>query len=92
MLLSSVLRMLDHYRSQSQEPAWDEAACFSAESGSGLGKIGMETAAAAGSLRPNLPEERPKLPVSAAQRLKELHRVMTEVEKPVRSPLLDVFE
>lgn len=97
MLLSSILRILDQRQTQPNvvkklefEPSY--AAVAAAQEASGLEKIELEIAAAAGLLRPFGPE--PKSPAAnfGAASLDELLRTIADLRKPDRSRFVDVFE
>jgi len=97
MLLSSILQILDQYRTQPKVVEKTHVEKFelkmdsSAEAGSGLQKIEDEIAVAAGLLKPPMSPPPAQTP-SAGQNLDELIRALTKFEKSERSKVVDVFE
>jgi hypothetical protein len=98
MLLSSILQMLDQYPPQSKAaetarlktPQKEEA--LSLENTSGLKKIELEIAAAAGLLRPLSVMPDPTMPPPAGPSLEELIRAISKFDKSDESRVVDVFE
>jgi hypothetical protein len=97
MLLSSILRLLEQRLAQpgvvkKPEPQPGYAAIAAAQEASGLKKIELEIAAAAGLLRPIHPD--PQLPGAnlAGPALEELLRTIADLKKSDQSRFVDVFE
>ena len=96
MLLSSILQILNAYQPQMQvhqkaavPPSSSTASA--AEETSGLRKISLEIAAAAGLLRPLSPEH--LTPVTlAGPSLEELIQTIAKLKEPNQSRYIDVFE
>jgi hypothetical protein len=97
MILSSILRILDQHQNQPNAvkklelgPSYAEVAA--AQEASGLEKIELEIAAAAGLLKPKIPE--PQLPIAnlSGPALEELLRTIADLKKPDQSRFVDVFE
>jgi len=97
MLLSSILRILDQHPNlprvvEKMELRPSPATSAAAQEASGLKKIQLEIAAAAGLLRPFNPD--PELPAvpKAGSSLEELLRTIADLKKSDRSRFVDVFE
>ena len=98
MLLSSILQMLDQYPAQLKVaeaarpifPQGEETP--NPENVSGLKKIELEIAAAAGLLRPLSVMPDPVMPPPAGPSLEELIRAVSKFEKSDETRVVDMFE
>jgi hypothetical protein len=98
MLLSSILRFLDQDPEQQkgstnlQIEALEGEEAAPAGKTSGLKKIEMEIAAAAGLLRPSNLMPDSEMPPPAGPSLEELIRAVSKFEESQQSRVVDVFE
>jgi hypothetical protein len=98
MLLSSILRFLDQYprqRKVAEKPQvepYEREAGIQAEKTSGLKRIEMEIAAAAGLLRPFSGMPYPGMPLASGPSLEDLIRAVSKFEESGQSRVVDVFE
>ncbi len=95
MLLSSILQILNQYQPQpvaSQKTVQPSAETFSAAlENSGLQKIRMEIAAAAGLLRPLSPEHIEPVTLTGPS-LEKLMQTIAKLKESGQSRVVDVFE
>ena len=98
MLLPSILQMLDHYPGQQRIAQKDGTNSLQRqefilpENVSGLRKIELEIAAAAGLLRPLSVMPDPIMSPPASPSLEELIRAVSKFERPDEQHVVDVFE